>query len=323
MNNLLEQQIETLTSRIPFKKLEQASTELSLSYRAQTDGIKSAKPFMFTENHKLAYLALRMPATYAAIADVLKKIPIQVKSLLDIGSGPGTAFWAAMSQFPKLNEALLIERDKQMIGHGKELLSALKNIQVEYLASDITSYSPAKSYDLITAAYSLSELSENALESVVTKLWSAANPILCLIEPGTPYGFNAILRAREILLKQNAFIVAPCTHSNPCPWQSGNPWCHFSTRFERTRLQKRVKGAELGYEDEKYSYLIVSKTPLPRPESRIVKSPIKRSGFLSLTLCDASGIHDQTFSKKQKQVYLDAKKLDWGDGYTPLPQEEN
>lgn len=319
MNNfsLLEEKIETLAARIPFKKLEQAASELSLSYRAQTDGIKSQKPFMLSDDHKLAYLALRMPATYAAIADVLKKIPTQVKSLLDIGSGPGTVFWAAMSQFPEMNEALLIERDKQMIRHGKELLADVKNARVEYLAQDITSYTPEKSYDLITAAYSLSELSQDALESVLNKLWNAANPILCLIEPGTPYGFNAILRAREILLKQNAFIVAPCTHANPCPWKAGNPWCHFSTRFLRSKLQRRVKGAELGYEDEKYSYLIVSKIPLPRPESRIVKTPIKRSGFLSLTLCDAQGIHDKNFSKKQKEIYLDAKKLEWGDGYTP------
>ena len=317
MNNfsLLEEKIETLTSRIPFKKLEQASNELSYSYRAQTDGIKSKKPFMFSDDHRLAYLALRMPATYAAIADVLKKIPIAVKSLLDIGSGPGTAYFAAMSEFTELNEALLVERDKQMISHGKELLSTLKNARVEYLASDISTFTPSKSYDLITAAYSLSELSENTLDAVLTKLWQAASPILCLIEPGTPYGFNAILKAREILLKKNAFIVAPCTHENPCPWEEGNPWCHFSTRFERTRLQKRVKGAELGYEDEKYSYLIVSKTPLNRPSARIVKTPIKRSGFLSLTLCDAQGIRDQNFSKKQKQVYLDAKKLEWGDGF--------
>lgn len=315
MNNFssLEEKIETLTSRIPFKKLEHAAIELSNSYRAQTDGVKSKKPFMFSDDHRLAYLALRMPATYAAIADVLKHIPIEVKSLLDIGSGPGTAFFAAMSQFPELNEALLVERDKQMIGHGKELFSNLKSTRVEYVSSDISAFIPTKPYDLITAAYSLSELSESAMESALTKLWTAASPLLCIIEPGTPYGFNAIMRAREILLKQNAFILAPCTHSNPCPWKDGNPWCHFSTRFERTRLQKRVKGAELGYEDEKYSYLIVSKTPLTRPESRIVKSPIKRSGFISLTLCDASGIHDQNFSKKQKQIYLDAKKLEWGD----------
>ena len=316
MNNFshLESKIETLTARIPFKKLEQASNELSLSYRAQTDGLKSKKPFMFSDNHRLAYLALRMPSTYAAIADVLKKIHVPITSQLDIGSGPGTAFFAAMSQFSELKEALLVERDKQMIQHGRELLSDFKNTHVEYIQQDISSYTPTKPYDLITAAYSLSELSEAAMEAAVIKLWTAANPILCLIESGTPYGFNAILRARDILLKQNAHIVAPCTHENPCPWQSGNPWCHFSTRFERTRLQKRVKGAELGYEDEKYSYLIVSKTPLPRPEARIVKSPIKRSGFLSLTLCDATGIHDKNFSKKQKDVYLDAKKLDWGDG---------
>lgn len=314
MNNFshLEQKIENLTASIPFKRLEKAANELSLSYRAQTDGIKTQKPFMFSSDHRLAYLALRMPATFNAISCVLEKIPLPITSLLDIGSGPGTAFWAALNQFPTLKEALLIERDKEMIVHGKRLLSGQNN--AIYQSTDITTFTPPKSYDLITAAYSLSELSESTLEPILTKLWQAANPILCLIESGTPYGFQTILRAREILLKQNAFILAPCTHHNPCPWSSGNPWCHFSTRFERTRLQKRVKGAELGYEDEKYSYLIVSKTPLPRPESRIVKSPIKRSGFLSLTLCDSSGIHDKNFSKKQKEIYQEAKKLDWGDG---------
>lgn len=302
MNKTLEEKIETLTAHLPFSKLEQAAVELSTAYRSQI------KPFMLNDAHRLAYLALRMPATYAAISTVLEKIPAEIHTLLDIGSGPGTAFLAAKHQF-SLKEALLIEKDCEMIRLGKALDDSMN-----YFAADINTYRPPKSYDLITAAYSLSEL--DRLSPVLEALWEATNQILCIIEPGTPYGFKTIAAAREILIAKNGFIVAPCTHQNPCPWRDGPEWCHFSARFERTSLQKRIKSGALGYEDEKYSYLIVSKTSLETAMSRIVKTPNKRSGFIQFTLCDAQGIHQKSFSKRQGEAYQSVKKLDWGDVLT-------
>jgi hypothetical protein len=32
-------------------------------------------------------------------------------------------------------------------------------------------------------------------------------------------------------------------------------WRHFATRFERSSLHRCIKNAELGHEDEKYSYV--------------------------------------------------------------------
>lgn len=312
MNNTLELAIERIAARIPFSKLEQAAIELSQGYRMQTEGQKAEKPYMLKEEHKIAYLALRLPATFASISAVLKHIPIEINSLLDIGSGPGTAYLAASLLFPKIQETLLIEKDSSLIRLGQELIGNQKT--VNFRASDMKSFVPERSYDLITAAYALSELPETQLQTTLSNLWKAADPLICIIEPGTPYGFKTILQARAHLIQQGAHILAPCTHENACPWLNTQEWCHFSVRFDRTRLQKRVKNAFLGYEDEKYSYLIASKVPLVRPASRIVKTPIKRSGFINFTLCDSTGIHSQIFSKKQGEAYQAVKKLEWGDG---------
>lgn len=302
MNNL-----EKITSQLPFPKLKKAAEELSLSYRAQTEGIKSKK-FMATLDHKIAYLALRMPATYAAIQDVLRRINEPIHSLLDVGSGPGTAYLAALNQFPTLKEALLIEKDPQMIKLGQELIQ-----RATYQSQGIETYKAQKTFDLVIAAYSLSELPEESLSTILEELWKSAGKYLCIIESGTPYGFKTILQARSKLIELGGHLVAPCTHEKACPMQNSKDWCHFSVRFERTQLQRRVKEATLGYEDEKYSYIIVSKAPIARPESRIVKTPVKRSGFISFTLCNARGLETKIFSKKDGEAYQEAKKLEWGD----------
>ena len=53
-------------------------------------------------------------------------------------------------------------------------------------------------YDLVTAAYVLSELASNAeRQQVVQELWSSTKGILVLVEPGTPSGYQYIIDARE------------------------------------------------------------------------------------------------------------------------------
>lgn len=304
MNN-----IEKITSRIPLVKLELAAQELSRSYREQSEGKRQKKPFMWKEEHKIAYLALRMPATFGAISQVLKKIPRPIHSLLDAGSGPGTAYLAAKALFPQINQSLAIEKDVFLAEIGKELSQG----SLKYQIQDLLSLNLKESFDLVTASYALSELGEENLIPVLKKLWEATGQFLCIVEPGTPYGFQTILQARSFLIEEKAHIVAPCTHENACPWANSREWCHFSHRLERSSLQKRFKEATLGYEDEKYSYVIVSKSACMRPESRIIKTPIKKSGFISFQLCNSQGIHERIYTKRTKESYNEVKKLEWGD----------
>lgn len=307
---ILLQSIDRLTAKLPFSKLEKGAKQLSESYRQQSDGKKS-KTYMSDYDQKVAYLALRMPATFASITECMQKIRGSVQTVLDAGSGPGTAFWAAWSLFPQLKSATLLEKDEDLIKIGKELLG---NLPAAYQKGDLAKSVLSSKYDLVTAAYVLSELQESALEGVIDRLYQAASSYFLIVEPGTPYGYRTILKAREFLIQKGAFIVAPCTHEERCPMAGSEDWCHFAARLPRTEMQRLVKGAALGYEDEKYSYLLVSKQSVKRPESRLVKTPEKHSGHVRLTLCNARGLEAKVVSKKEGEVYREAKRLEWGDG---------
>lgn len=85
----------------------------------------------------------------------------------------------------------------------------------------------------------------------------AARVALVVVEPGTPRGFQQILEARTQALASGAAILAPCPHDATCPMQ-GSDWCHFAARVERSRTQRQLKGGELGWEDEKFSYVVIT-----------------------------------------------------------------
>ena len=67
---------------------------------------------------------------------------------------------------------------------------------------------------------------------VLKKAWDAAK-VLVIVEPGTPRGFENILKAREQLIQWGGKMIAPCPHVKQCPMK--DKWCHFSVRLERTR----------------------------------------------------------------------------------------
>ncbi len=53
-------------------------------------------------------------------------------------------------------------------------------------------------YDLVAAAYVLSELSgDGERQQVIQDLWDCTKGVLVLVEPGTPSGYQYIINARE------------------------------------------------------------------------------------------------------------------------------
>ncbi len=90
-------------------------------------------------------------------------------------------------------------------------------------------------------------------------------------------------------------------------------WCHFSARLPRTSLHRRIKGGTLGFEDEKFSYVIVSRHSCPLPSARIVRRPQKKSGHVCLQLCHQENFEEKIFSKKQGNLYRTACNKKWGD----------
>jgi ribosomal protein RSM22 (predicted rRNA methylase) len=91
-------------------------------------------------------------------------------------------------------------------------------------------------------------------------------------------------------------------------------WCHFSQRIERTSLHRQLKGGELGYEDEKFSYIVADKSCASPTAARIVRHPRKHSGHVQLMLCTTAGhIENRTVTRSSKAAYKQARKAEWGD----------
>lgn len=272
-----------------------------------------------SEEEYLAYLSYRLPATYAVCEHVLYKLKhnfpsLAIHSLLDIGSGPGTGLFACKEVFPSLLQATLIERERSWIDISKKLSSGM-TCQITWQQKDIEKEGLFSPHDLILLSYSLGEVGGSTLRRI-EELWQATNGAFVLIEPGTPKGFSSIWAVREKLIAWGAHIVAPCPHGGACPMR-GQDWCHFFTRVQRTSIHRHVKGGSLGFEDEKFSYLIATKSPSETSleSGRIIRPLLRKSGHVVATLCSKDGIITNSISKKKKELYNKVKKMEWGDGF--------
>lgn len=96
-------------------------------------------------------------------------------------------------------------------------------------------------------------------------------------------------------------------------------WCHFSQRLERTSQHRQLKGGALGYEDEKFSYIVASRPSISAANSRIVRHPSIHSGYIQLELCTPAGSLDKlTVTRSHKQLYKQARKASWGDTWQDI-----
>jgi ribosomal protein RSM22 (predicted rRNA methylase) len=310
--------IQQETDKVDWRKLVQATAQLTAHYKAADF---STSPIA-TETHRAAYLAVRLPATYAVLRRVFAEINLRapqagIASMLDLGSGPGTALFAASEEFPSLQHATLVEADAQWITLGKHLAEQSESTlaqQAQWLKQDMRSGLVCETHDLVVISYTLGELPQAAAEAVLNKAWKCAGKFLVVIEPGTRRGFAAVNAARSALLANAAHIFAPCPHAGACPMAAAGDWCHFSQRVERTQQHRQLKGGELGYEDEKFSYVVAAKVATPSAGSRIVRHPGKHSGHVQLALCTTQGrIESRTVTRSSKEGYKRARKAEWGD----------
>jgi ribosomal protein RSM22 (predicted rRNA methylase) len=261
-----------------------------------------------TQAQVAAYLAYRAPATFAAAAAVFRQIALlrpgwEPRSLLDVGAGPGVAAWAAHEAWPSLSELTLVEVEPEMIAAGRELLP-----DAAWVAGEVsTARGPA---DLVVASYVLGELDDAG--GAAAELWEQSADTAVFVEPGTPVGYGNVLTARAAVLDRGGRTVAPCPHDRPCPLPAGD-WCHFAVRLPRSKLHRRAKGADLGWEDEKFSYAVLAREPVPRAAARVIRQPQIRSGHVNLVTCEPGGINERTVSRKEGPLYREARKAAWGD----------
>ena len=210
---------------------------------------------------RAAYLAVRMPATFAAVVaalgwtrEVCDNEHLGIRTMLDLGSGPGTALWAAAEVFPTLASATAVERDPRLIEIGRKLSAhsgdaVLRN--AHWLRGDLTlglnkDVLPPGTWDLVVCSYALNELAAAQRAELLRQAWARTAKLLVVVEPGTMAGFANILAARTLLLGAGATLAAPCPNSLACPMANGGDWCHFAARVERTADPPPPQGSDPG-----------------------------------------------------------------------------
>ena len=143
-------------------------------------------------------------------------------------------------------------------------------------------------------------------------MWEKTRDALVIVEPGTPAGYGRIIAARTQLIASGAHVAAPCPHDGKCPL-SAPDWCHFTQRLPRSRAHKRIKEAEVPFEDEKFSYVALTRGAVAEHPARVLAQPVVGKVEVSAKLCTADGLVVTKILRRAKADYARAKRWRWGD----------
>jgi ribosomal protein RSM22 (predicted rRNA methylase) len=307
--------VDRALNGVALADLAAAAAALSRRYREEA---RDGRLHVGSDREALAYLAVRLPATYAAVrasfAAIAQARPdFAPRTVLDIGAGPGTALWAAADCWPDLADALLVEASPVFRACGEKLAAQARLPQTTWRSADVAVDAiDGAPRDLVTLAYVLNELAPQVRPPLLARLWHTTADTLVIVEPGTPAGWQRILAARRQLIESGAHVIAPCPHAQACPLLPPD-WCHFAQRVARSRVHRQAKGADVPWEDEKFSYVAVARGPAPAAAARVLAPPRKASGRVTLKLCRSDGsTGDQLISRRDGELFKHARRSDWG-----------
>jgi ribosomal protein RSM22 (predicted rRNA methylase) len=209
-------------------------------------------------------LAVRVPA-------------LSPSSMLDFGSGPGTAALVAAAVWPQAcSELVCVEPSPHMRSLADSLQAAVSSRQSQaspppcrFISALDRLRGPEQQrrYDLVIAAYSIGELpTRTARQQAIRRLWAHTRDVLVIVEPGTPKASTHVREARQDVLDlarralraqdklahaaadvtpddSSVHVVAPCAHEKRCPAEDMTAtWCHFAQRVQRTTAQRVSNG---------------------------------------------------------------------------------
>ncbi|KAF9418485.1 37S ribosomal protein S22 [Podila epigama] len=284
----------------PTKRIKSGSKDLA----AKADKVIPAHILEYGYRESTAYIAAMSPTTYSAVRNVLGEVHQRVpsldpKTILDFGTGPGTAIWAANDVWQKPIHYTGVDTSMAMLETAEDILSALSSSGA---AIDNVTFKPfmshgskAQTYDVVMSAFVLSELTTPELRrSTLDHLWKSTNDMLILVDRGTPAGFKVLAEAREQILGldadlikpkpkydnfghllpeepvetvEPAHVLAPCPHDKICPMYASlakdTQWCHFSQKVQRPDFLRKTKHSKENFEDAKYTYVVLRKGPRP------------------------------------------------------------
>ena len=317
MNGLPDQlrdALARLTEGLSRRELAERARAISEAYR----GGGNSKPIT-DERDALAYALARMPATYAAVSACLTALretrpDFAPASMIDAGAGPGTAAWAATGAFSLLSDIALLDANPALMQLARTLTADHEQLADAGFrvgpADQLLANAPGA--DLVVASYVIGELTDRERSEFATLLWERTRDTLVVVEPGTPAGYARIIALREQLVAQGAHVIAPCPHDKPCPLVTPD-WCHFTQRLPRTRDHMLMKDADVPFEDEKFSYVALSRALTETRAARVLAPPHVGKAAVEVKLCTVGGLTQASIARRDKTAYANARRWRWGD----------
>lgn len=316
----LQQSItQALATTSPVKWIREAQA-LSERYRARRES--QSEPLASGAAPVLGYAAMILPASYAqlhgAMAATAARIPDwEPQTMLDLGSGPGTALWAATARWSTLKSLTAWERESAFVELGRRLARGSTSAVLrgtQWLRVDLRKPPKADSqrYDLVVIGHVLNELSLETQREVVAAAWERTEGVLLIVEPGTSAVFPLVRAARDQLLAADAHTIAPCAHDAPCPLT--DDWCHFPQRLKRPDFQRRARGAPSEWEDSKFAYAAMARFPVAHPIwGRIIREATSNKAYADVKVSARDGIVTNRAFKRDREAYRHVRRLEWGD----------
>lgn len=317
MNGLpanLREAIGRLTKGLSRRDLAERAKAISDTYR----GGGTSRPIV-DERDALAYALVRMPATCAAVSACLASLQqarpdFQPASLIDAGAGPGTATWAVASTFPSLSDFMLLDANPSLMALARRLMRDDERLAgADFRVGNVRQLlDNAPATDLVVASYLIGELDDREQSDLAELMWERTRDTLLVVEPGTPGGYQRIIELRARLIARGAHVIAPCPHDNACPLIAPD-WCHFAQRLARSRDHMLLKDADVPFEDEKFSYVALSRISVANHASRVLGPPRASKAAIDAKLCTATGLIQAAIPRRDKQAYAEARRWRWGD----------
>ncbi len=295
------------------------------------DRARIASDYMDERSSLQAYLLYYWAVSFYETTMVLAELDArhqlpEIHSVLDIGSGPGPASFAA--NVFGARKAFLVDKSEKALALARKIAVEGRNANFEIITqrAELEEFCvpPGENFDLIVASHSLNELWQEApnwLErrcDFVLRLLPALRTggILLLVEPSAHYTSIPLLVLRDALLsstqtQRNALsCVGPCLHSKSCPMLAleGRP-CFSEWLWKAPPLiTELANAAGLDRTSLKAAWVAFKKLPkrsadtenagaMPRPPAapgsirgRIVSEPLRnKAGRIRYIVCTDTG----------------------------------
>jgi ribosomal protein RSM22 (predicted rRNA methylase) len=323
--------LEGLPERDPVRYEMLCRSVAELSRLFTKDRAERQRSYLDEASLRAGYLAYFLPVNLAKVQALLDELPAlepgeRPVTVLDVGSGPGTAALGALDWLQRQPgavargvEAVVLDQSGPALREAEQLWAAYKRTAglatatLAPLRADLAKgrwldelrEQRSGWFDVIIAANVLSEVGDGTRDAIerrtvlVEGLLGLLAPqgSLIIMEPALRDTSRSLHRVRDALLaKQACTVYSPCLHDRPCPaLVKADDWCHEERPWTPPAIVSEIDQVVGFIKDAlKFSYVILrkdGKTIVPRKPDlfRVVSELREMKGEKRAWLCNETG----------------------------------